>query len=86
MKSLALQQGLSSWHVLFPQEDLSDTLLAAGMHRRFATQFHWFNEGYDNFEDFLSAFNSRKRKSLKKERRRVAEQGLQLNTLEGNDG
>lgn len=60
-------------------------LLAAGLHRRTATQFHWFNDGYTCFEDFLASFNSRKRKSLLRERRRVAEQGLQLQTLQGAD-
>jgi predicted N-acyltransferase len=85
VENLARQQKVSSWHLLFPEEKLSETLLAAGMHRRAATQFHWFNEGYDSFDDFLSTFNSRKRKSLKKERRQVAEQGLELNTRVGND-
>ncbi len=55
------------------------------MHRRAATQFHWFNEGFGCFEDFLATFNSRKRKALNKERRRVAEQGLVLKTLTGPD-
>ncbi len=85
VEKLAGQQDVSSWHLLFPEEALSETLLDAGMHRRAATQFHWFNEDYDSFDDFLESFNSRKRKSLKKERRRVAEQGLALKTLVGDD-
>ncbi|MCR9105329.1 MAG: GNAT family N-acetyltransferase [Gammaproteobacteria bacterium] len=79
----AQRNSLSSWHVLFPQENLSDQLLARGMHRRDATQFHWFNQGYDSFDDFLSTFNSRKRKSLRRERRRVAEQGITLRAFTG---
>jgi predicted N-acyltransferase len=55
------------------------------LHRRAGTQFHWFNEGYGCFEDFLATFNSRKRKALNKERRRVVEQGLVLKTLSGPD-
>jgi len=85
VKKFARQRQISSWHLLFPAEALGKKLLDAGMHRRAATQFHWFNEGFDSFEDFLATFNSRKRKALNKERRRVAEQGLLLKTLTGTD-
>lgn len=81
----ANEQDISSWHVLFPQEEVASFLLQQGMHRRTATQFHWFNEGYCNFNDFLASFTSRKRKSLKRERARVVEQGLVLKTLTGDD-
>ena len=83
IKALAAQRHISSWHLLFPDEGMSETLLDAGLHRRAGTQFHWFNDNYGCFEDFLATFNSRKRKALKKERRRVAEQGLVLKTLTG---
>lgn len=85
VQTFAAQRHISSWHYLFPEEAISEKLLGAGLHRRAATQFHWFNEGYGCFEDFLATFNSRKRKSLNKERRRVAEQGLVLQTLSGAD-
>jgi predicted N-acyltransferase len=83
IQKLATKRHISSWHLLFPEEDLSERLLAAGLLRRAATQFHWFNKGYTCFEDFLATFTSRKRKSLKRERKRVAEQGLVLKTLTG---
>jgi predicted N-acyltransferase len=79
----ARRRELSSWHILFPEEAASDALVKLGMHRRVATQFHWFNQGYTSFDDFLSTFTSRKRKSLKRERRRVVEQGINLKTLTG---
>jgi len=85
VKALAARRDISSWHLLFPEKALSDSLVEAGMHRRAATQFHWFNDGYRDFEEFLGTFNSRKRKSLKRERRRVAEQGLILDTRVGGD-
>lgn len=85
VKTLALQRNISSWHLLFPDKRLSDSLVSAGLHRRAATQFHWFNDGYRTFDDFLATFNSRKRKSLKRERRRVEEQGITLKTLVGDD-
>jgi predicted N-acyltransferase len=83
VKALALHRNMSSWHVLFPEKDLSDSLVSAGLHRRVATQFHWFNDDYRSFDDFLGTFNSRKRKSLKRERKRVEEQGIVLKTLVG---
>lgn len=85
VKALASRQNISSWHLLFPEESVSEKLRSAGLHRRAATQFHWFNENYRDFDEFLAAFNSRKRKSLRKERQRVREQGLELKTLTGKD-
>ncbi len=83
VKTMATQRNISSWHLLFPDQTMSETLLREGLHRRAGTQFHWFNDNYRCFDDFLATFNSRKRKALKKERRRVAEQGLVLKTLTG---
>jgi predicted N-acyltransferase len=79
----AKRQQLSSWHILFPDEAVSNLLLNQGLPRRQAVQFHWFNDGYADFGDFLSHFSSRKRKSLKRERRRVEQQGLELETRVG---
>lgn len=78
------RQQLSSWHLLFPQQAVSKRLLDRGLAQRRAVQFHWFNDSYSDFDDFLATFSSRKRKSLKRERRRVTEQGLVLETLEGS--
>jgi predicted N-acyltransferase len=85
VKTLATKKKISSWHLLFPESAISEKLLAAGLHRRAATQFHWFNDGYRSFDEFLAIFSSRKRKSLNRERRRVAEQGITLRTLTGAD-
>ena len=78
------ERELSSWHCLFPEQPISEQLLAMGLPRRAATQFHWFNDGYDSFDDFLGTFNSRKRKALKRERRRINEQDLSLRVLSGD--
>ena len=50
-----------------------------------AASFTGSTAGYGSFDDFLGTFNSRKRKSLKRERRRVEEQGIELDTLEGKE-
>lgn len=83
IQGFAQDRGVSSWHLLFPEAAVSEALLARGLPRRRATQFHWFNRGYATFDDFLQTFTSRKRKSLRRERQRVAEQGLALRTLRG---
>ncbi|MGH1373087.1 MAG: GNAT family N-acetyltransferase [Cellvibrionaceae bacterium] len=78
------QHQLSSWHLLFL--DNSDTHLwhEAGSLTRVGCQFHWYNQEYRDFDDFLSRFNSRKRKSVRKERRQVTEQGVSLTRLVGD--
>jgi len=75
--------GASSWHLLFPERALAEELAAAGLGHRTGVQFHWHNRGYRDFADFLDLMQSRKRKQLKRERRLVVEQGLQLRALRG---
>ncbi|MCW9024572.1 MAG: GNAT family N-acetyltransferase [Gammaproteobacteria bacterium] len=48
-------------------------------------QFHWHNNSYRDFEDYLSHFTSKKRKQIKRERRLVKEQGVELEILHGNE-
>lgn len=84
VQALAKARNISSWHVLFPSAEVAAQLQELGMHTRHAVQFHWFNRGYGDFDDFLATFSSRKRKALRRERRRVQEQGVSLRTLTGN--
>jgi len=85
IRDLADRRQLSSWHLLFPEEAEARLLESEGLHLRTATQFHWFNEGYTSFDDFLATFSSRKRKTLRRERKRVAEQGFVIRTLTGGE-
>ncbi|MBD2857637.1 N-acetyltransferase [Spongiibacter sp. KMU-158] len=73
----------SSLHLLFPEKDVSERWRELGTLQRIAAQYHWFNRDYQSFDDFLARFSSRKRKNLRKERLRVAEQGLRLERIEG---
>lgn len=84
----ALQQrcaelNASGWHVLFPPESSLPLWRQAGSDTRLGCQFHWLNEGYGSFDDFLATFTSRKRKELKRERRIVQEHGTQILRLTG---
>ncbi len=86
---LSASQNYSSWHLLFPGLRLQKALLemkdeGAFLHRE-AVQFHWFNRDYSTFDDFLATLRSSRRKNLKRERRRVAEQGVSLQRKIGLD-
>jgi predicted N-acyltransferase len=78
-------EGLSSWHVLFPTEADAGQLEAAHLVMRRDCQFHWFNHGYESFDAFLATFTAEKRKKAKRERRRVAEAGIEFDTRHGDD-
>jgi len=76
---------VSSLHVTFPPEAQADLLEQGGFLRRLGCQYHWRNDGYGDFEDFLGALSSRKRKQIRKERAAVAASGLTVKTLVGDD-
>jgi hypothetical protein len=86
MIELARQRKLSSLHVNFPQADEFEAFAEAGFLQRIGQQFHWTNEGYRDFDDYLAALNSRKRKAVKKERREaLAGGGIEVEVLTGSD-
>jgi uncharacterized protein len=82
---LASQHGISSLHVTFPTEREWEFLTRAGLLGRVDEQFHWRNRGYATFDDFLGDLAARKRKTIKRERRQVAEAGIAVETLSGGD-
>ena len=84
VQQLAKGEEISSWHLLFPFHSDAQQLEQYGTSTRTASQFHWFNQDFACFDDFLATFNSRKRKSLRRERRRVEEQGISMQVLEGD--
>ena len=77
------QSGVSSVHITFPTEDEFDLMGEAGLLQRTGIQFHWLNEGYESFDDFLAGLASRKRKQIRKERQAVADSGLTIMALTG---
>jgi uncharacterized protein len=79
------QRGISSLHVNFPEDSDAETLFEAGFLKRMGQQFHWTNDGYKNFGDYLAALNSRKRKAVNKERREAMAPGLEIDVLTGTD-
>lgn len=74
---------LSSVHINFLEEEPWLRLGDQGFLLRTDQQFHWRNDGYGNFEDFLGALASRKRKMIRKERA-AAQSGLRIERLTGD--
>jgi uncharacterized protein len=83
IKNKSQQVGISSWHCLFPVGSQLESLSALGLAIREGVQFQWFNKGYRTFDDFLGTLTANKRKMIKRERRRVTEQGIDLIQLMG---
>jgi len=80
LHQLAEMHHCSSWHLLFPGQRLQAALLelkdeGAFLHRE-AVQFHWYNRDYSRFDGFLATLRSSRRKNVKRERRRIVEQGI----------
>jgi predicted N-acyltransferase len=82
LEAVTEQHGLSSAHVTFVSPDQLPLFEQAGWLVREGTQFHWANDGYASFDDFLNALASRKRKAIRKERAAAVE-GLTIRHLTG---
>jgi hypothetical protein len=85
MKQVCEQLGVSSLHVTFPGEAEWHRLGEHGFLKRIGEQFHWLNDDYASFDDFLSRLSSRKRKNIRKEREKADSYGLDIRTLSGNE-
>jgi hypothetical protein len=77
-------RGRSSAHALFLDEPGREAAQAAGWLLRRDCHFQWRQKGYRDFEDFLGSFSAEKRKKAKRERRRVAEQGIHFEFRAGH--
>ncbi len=82
---VAQELDVSSLHWLFTTAAETDLLEARGLMRRVGCQFHWTNQGYHSFDDFLATFTAEKRKKVKRERRRVQEAGVSIRRILGDE-
>ncbi len=82
---VAAENGLSSLHVTFCTEDEAKAGEAMGLLHRIGSQYHWTNEGYASFDDFLATLSSRKRKAIRRERRAAQDFGGEIINLTGDD-
>jgi predicted N-acyltransferase len=79
------QHSLSSAHVLFTDDSTAETLQQAGWLERNGIQFRWENEGFKDFEDFLSRLSHDKRKKIRQERKKILAAGVQCRRLRGDE-
>ena len=75
---LCARLGASSAHATFLTEEDKKIYLEAGFLERNDKQYHWFNENYGSFDDFLEALSSRKRKLIRRERRDALANGITI--------
>jgi predicted N-acyltransferase len=81
-EGVVLQNGLSSAHATFVEEDELPLFRKAGWLIRQGTQFHWANDGYASFDDFMASLSSRKRRAIRKERA-AAQGAVEIQILRG---
>ena len=79
----AKERELSSIHLLFLEQETLSLLQQQGFFLRQSCQYHWFNDQFVNFDDYLNTLNSRKRKAIKRERRRIEEAGITFKCYQG---
>ncbi len=85
IKQLSEHNNISSWHCLFPTMPQVELFKSLPLSIRVGVQFQWFNKGYQNFDGFLQTLSASKRKMIKRERRRVNEQGIHLSRINGSE-
>ncbi len=83
-EAFVAQNKLSSAHATFVEEKQIESFRAAGWLIREGVQYHWFNKGYQCFDDFLDTLSSRKRRAIRKERT-GAQAGLNIRSLKGSE-
>lgn len=85
LRALRDQTGASSIHATFLQQVDLEAFASEKFLRRDDQQFHWFNDGYGTFEDFLAALASRKRKAIRRERRDALANGISIEWVTGQE-
>ena len=85
VKNIAARNNISSWHILFPREEEVDFYDDSNLSIRKNAQFIWFNENFKSFEDYINSFRARHRKNVRKERNKIIEQELIIETFSGEN-
>jgi uncharacterized protein len=81
----AKDAGCTGVHMLFCTREEARLAEPLGYIIRSGVQFHWHNEGYRDFDDFLARFRSKRRNQIRRERRRIVEAGVETVSLNGDD-
>ena len=83
LKAVVLQNNLSSAHILFPYASEAKRLQEQGFLLRDSVQFHWHNQDFTNFEQFLAALTMKRRKNIRREREQVARELISFRHVPG---
>ena len=85
LKSLCRPDALCGVHALFVDEAESKVFDREGYFVRTAHQYHWLNDGYASFDEFLERFRSKRRREIRRERRIVRDAGYHVEVVRGTD-
>ncbi len=85
LRELCEPNELSGVHVNFCQPDELAALRGAGYMQRTAFQYHWQNEGYGDFEEYLTRFRSKRRNQIRREQRELARESIHLEFVSGDE-
>ena len=83
LKTLLMQNKLSSAHVLFPLGEQTQAMVDQGFMLRDSVQFHWHNHQFVSFEQFLSTLTMKRRKNIRQEREKVSRAGISFRHIPG---
>lgn len=83
--TLASKRGVSSLHWLFPSQKEAKWLEDCGLLLRQGYQFHWRNQGYRDFGEFLEALTAKRRKEIRRERCQVQKRGIKIKIIHGSE-
>jgi len=84
LRELCDTNQLSGVHVNFCREEDLAEVEPAGFLTRVGIQYHWHNHGYRDFEDYLERFRSKRRNQIRRERRSLHEQGVEIEVFTGD--
>lgn len=85
LEQITQQVNGSSIHVLFSTAEEAHWLKRSGFIQRETFQFHWNNEGYQTFDEFLQRFRSKRRNQIKRERKRACSVGVSVRVVQGDE-
>ncbi|SUZ69521.1 uncharacterized protein METZ01_LOCUS22375 [marine metagenome] len=85
LEEISIELGISSAHILLPDKKELTSYVDSGFSTRTSYSFHWFNNNYSDFDDFLKELTSRQRKNLRKERSKIFDQNIHMERIPGED-
>ena len=84
LKQITEESDFSSVHILLANKEEIKDFSQEDFSLRTSYSFHWFNNNYLSFENFLQDMTSRQRKNIKKERKKINDQGVTVSRVCGS--